>query len=498
MQGVSISILVKNAKRASQKQSGADTPQSKDGYAVKIQHAEIFGRRDVKYDFLNGNSLKNIEWNELETNEPYYFFVPKEFSSEGEYKKGFEINELFKVSRNGIETGRDDLFIGFDQQEVSLKIKEIIENKELLLSRYGIKDTPSFRIYKHIDGILFSENEIINVAYRPFDCRKIYYQKDLLRRSFYDVTKHMLKNNHSLILCRQQSTFDFQHCFITNYLTDRNSISLQTKEASYFFPLYLYPDKDELNLGEGKVAARVPNLNMEIVARFAEKIGLEFSPVGVHSFSVSPSGSPRNSGDQETNLKPHAEAVNSNEFTPEDLLDYIYAVLHSPNYREKYKEFLKIDFPRIPLPENADEFWKFVSKGCELRKLHLMESPELDKPLTSYPVSGSNVVDKVVFKECSTGILRPSSVQVLPVSSGISPSSTPSGKVFINSTQYFDGVPEISWNFYIGGYQPARKWLKDRKGRTLSYDDIIHYRKIITALKRTAEVMEEINDIRKF
>ncbi len=187
-------------------------------------------------------------------------------------------------------------------------------------------------------------------------------------------------------------------------------------------------------------------------------------------------------------------------FTPENLLDYIYAVLHSPNYREKYKEFLKIDFPRIPLPENAEEFWKFAGKGCELRKLHLMESPDLDIPLTSYPISGTNVVEKVCFKECSPGV-KESSTGGSPVSyNNHRPAAcaTFSGKVFINSTQYFDNVPESAWNFYIGGYQPAQKWLKDRKAGTLSYDDIIHYQKIIVTLKRSAEVMEEINDIRKF
>ncbi|MEI6424078.1 MAG: type ISP restriction/modification enzyme, partial [Lentisphaerota bacterium] len=274
------------------------------------------------------------------------------------------------------------------------------------------------------------------------------------------------------------------------------------------------PDKGELNLGEGKAVERTPNLNMEIVAQFAERIGLEFSHVGVHSFSVSTSELPRNSDSEETNLKPHAKAVNSNEFnpkthaeavnsnkfTPENLLDYIYAVLHSPNYREKYKEFLKIDFPRIPLPENAEEFWKFAGKGCELRKLHLMEFPDLDIPLTSYPISGTNVVDKVCFKECSPGV-KESSTGGSPVSyNNHRPAAcaTFSGKVFINSTQYFDNVPESAWNFYIGGYQPAQKWLKDRKFRTLSCDDIIHYQKIIVTLKRSAEVMEEINDIRKF
>ncbi|HPS31618.1 MAG TPA: DNA methyltransferase, partial [bacterium] len=153
---------------------------------------------------------------------------------------------------------------------------------------------------------------------------------------------------------------------------------------------------------------------------------------------------------------------------PIDLLDYIYAVLHSPSYRDKYKEFLKIDFPRIPYPENAETFWKLVSKGGELRQIHLMESPILDDNNYYFPVEGNNEVEKPEY----TG-----------------------GKVYINKEQYFENVPEISWNFYIGGYQPAQKWLKDRKGRTLTFDDIQHYQKIIKALLETDRIMKEIDSL---
>jgi predicted helicase len=162
-----------------------------------------------------------------------------------------------------------------------------------------------------------------------------------------------------------------------------------------------------------------------------------------------------------TNLK--------SEVKPEDILDYIYAVLYSPTYREKYKEFLKIDFPRIPYPKNNEIFWKLVEKGKELRLLHLMESPKLREFITTFLESGSNIVEKVKYED---------------------------GKVFINDTQYFGNVPEIAWNFYIGGYQPAQKWLKDRKGRTLSNEDLEHYQKIIVALFETERIIREINKIK--
>ena len=158
-------------------------------------------------------------------------------------------------------------------------------------------------------------------------------------------------------------------------------------------------------------------------------------------------------------------------FAPIDLLDYIYGMLHSPNFRETFKEFLKIDFPRVPYPENADEFWAFAKLGSELRLYHLMEHKNIDNFITSYSIFGNNKVEKPTYNN---------------------------GNVYINKEQYFSDVPEVAWNFYIGGYQPAQKWLKDRKGRTLSFEDIRHYQRIIVALTETDKIMKEIDKLKKF
>lgn len=186
---------------------------------------------------------------------------------------------------------------------------------------------------------------------------------------------------------------------------------------------------------------RTPNLNPEIIAGIEKKLDMKLV---------------------DTSKKQEGE------FSPEDLLDYIYAVLHSPTYRETYKEFLKIDFPRIPYPESAETFWKLVEKGRVLRELHLMESPLLAENPPKYMGEGDNSVEKPVYTN---------------------------GNVYINPNQYFENVPESSWNFYIGGYQPAQKWLKDRKGKILSFEDIRHYQKIIVAMRETKKVMEEIDTI---
>ena len=155
-------------------------------------------------------------------------------------------------------------------------------------------------------------------------------------------------------------------------------------------------------------------------------------------------------------------------FAPIDVLDYIYAVLHSPAYRERYKEFLKIDFPRVPYPENAEQFWKLVELGGKLRRLHLLEGVEAQQGMADFPVKGTSEVEKPEYKD---------------------------GKVWINDKQYFDNVPSEAWSFYIGGYQPAQKWLKDRKGRKLGYDDIRHYQRIVKVLKETGEVMRRVDEV---
>ena len=223
-------------------------------------------------------------------------------------------------------------------------------------------------------------------------------------------------DNLALLVTRHISTNNFRHVFLSNTLSDRDPLSLTTQERSYIFPLYLYSDD----------GSKTPNFNNEIVSKIEEIVG---------------------------------------KTTPEDILDYIYAVLHSPTYREKYKEFLKIDFPRVPYPKDKESFKKLVNIGTELRELHLMESPKVNKYITTYPAEGTNTVEKVIYKD---------------------------GNVYINDTQYFGNVPEVAWNFYIGGYQPAQKWLKDRKGRVLTNEDIEHYQKIIVVLNETERIMRDI------
>ena len=167
------------------------------------------------------------------------------------------------------------------------------------------------------------------------------------------------------------------------------------------------------------------------------------------------------------------------KMAPIDILDYIYAVLHSPTYREKYKEFLKIDFPRVPYPKNKEIFWQLVRLGGEIRQIHLLESPKVEEYITSYPIDGDNTITTKIGKKDWE----------------ITDKENQLGRIWINETQYFENIPLVAWEFYIGGYQPAQKWLKDRKGRILNFEDILHYQKIIVALYETDRLMKEIDKI---
>jgi predicted helicase len=408
-QGVSINIFVRKGGE-------------KEDLAV-VHHAELYGKREDKFEALIKNSISTIAWKELDRPEPYYFFVPKDFKLEKEYRKGFKIDEMFGVGSSGTESAKDNFIVKFSDKEATdlLNFIETHSAKEIE-DKYNLSKEKAAQVKNDSLNVIGKYSKLF---YRPFDTRYTLYSPNsqgVWWRPKYEVMAHLMKENVALLTCRQQTSFDFQHVFLSNVLVERCAISLQTGEVSYVFPLYVYSED----------GLRTSNLKKEIVYEIEKVIG---------------------------------------ECSPQDILDYIYATLYSPSYREKYKEFLKIDFPRIPYPKDKISFNELVKLGAELRSFHLFESQKLNKFITTYPVSGTDVVDKIVYKD---------------------------RKVFINNDQYFGVVPEIAWNFYIGGYQPAQKWLKDRKGRALANSDIEHYQKIIVALTETSRIMKEVDRIAEY
>ena len=436
MQGVSINIFIKTGKK-------------KANELGQVFHYDLYGKREFKYDFLSENSMKTIEFKELNPNEPNYFFVPKNDNGREQYESGFAVNELFTLNNTGIVTGIDRLSI-FPTKEKLVKTIENILSLDNPYDEFQIKDSRRTNKEGRIDDLRNAYKKgIIPIHYRPFD---IQYTLPFDKNEFWinsprtEVMQHFLKGDNVGLVTARQSIGSWQYIFISKLIGEFNLTGTAGRFGSgNYFPLYLYPENSQLSLEETQ--ERTPNLNMAIVAEIEKKLGLHFSP---------------ERPDYEV------QTEETNQFYPIDLLDYIYAVLHSPAYRDKYKEFLKIDFPRVPYPEDANTFWKLVELGAQIRQIHLLESPVVEDYITQYPVDGNNIVGKPTYKD---------------------------GNVYINETQYFANVPEVAWNFYIGGYQPAQKWLKDRKERMLEFDDILHYQKIIVALTETDRLMKAVDEV---
>jgi predicted helicase len=397
---------------------------------AKVFHFDLYGKREEKYDFLNHQSIDSIQWAELEVTEPNFLLINKDFSLKNEYELFLKITDFFPFKTSGIKTHDDANLISQDIKELQTNIEQLINKFE------NIKITKYF--------------------YRPFDIEYLYYDTELLGRAREKTIYHLKCNNIGLILVAQSQAANlnyFDCAYITNLLTDTNMFR---RGGPNIFPLYLYPvSNGQQTIGQS--TERTPNLNMGIVGKIAENLSLQFT--------------------KEKEQTPGT-------FAPIDILDYIYAVLHSPRYREKYKEFLKIDFPRIPYPKDTATFWSLVALGGELRQIHLLESPIVNQFITTYPINGNNIITKPRFESLQSETRQFTSSPLHQL-----------GQVWINERQYFNGVPLVAWEFYIGGYQPAQKWLKDRKGRILSYEDIQHYQKIIVALTETDRLMKEIDKI---
>lgn len=432
-QGVSINIFVKTGKKKSDE-------------LAKVYHTELFGKREKKYEYLDNSSIYSINFTEIQPDTSYYLFKPQQYSKLNDYNSGIHLTTLFLEYSLGIITKRDNLVVNFNNDNL-LKNLSFFLNQEYPTNyvcdyfNIPVQDKDKWDATRVRQNVQFVDTctKIEKYLYRPFDYRKILYDDNFVARMNKRVLSHMLNNNCSLIIGRQGQAVGTQIwnlAFVTKTISDQN---IYRRGGGTVFPLYLYEDTSTQTSFFDR--SRKPNLNMDIVRGLEQKLGLTFT-----------------SEKEDT----------TGTFAPIDILDYIYGVLHSNKYRNKYKEFLKIDFPRIPYPENAEYFFKVAQLGKQLREIHLLESPVVNEFITSYPVGGDNEVVKPEYKD---------------------------NKVYINKTQYFDNVPETAWNFYIGGYQPAQKWLKDRKGRILSYEDVMHYQKIIKALLETHTLMQQIDEI---
>ena len=412
-QGVSINIFVKENEK-------------KDDLA-KIFYYDLYGTRQKKYEFLKKEKFYKIPFIQINPTSPSYFFVPRETTGQDVYERGFALNEILPVNSTGVLSMGDSFAVGNSKSELENRILDFLENdysEKEVKEKYSLgKNYAPFIMESKRGGFVCHQDKIVPIDYRLFDRKWTYYDNRVLWRTRDKLFSHFVNHqNIGIVTCGQIAGNEWSHILISQNLVDDSFVSNKTKERGYVFPLYLYPTENEANLGEQRKANLDENIWRKIDACLGDKT------------------------------------------TPEQIFDYIYGVLHTPSYRKRYKEFLKIDFPRIPYPQNAEEFNRIAAIGGKLCKLHLMQ--EIPQPLTvSFNTPGDNVISDLRYEK---------------------------GKVFINKTQFFENVPELAWNFYIGGYQPAQKWLKDRKNRTLAYDDIEHYRKIIAILVETHNLMQEL------
>ena len=450
-QGVAIGIFVKEPEKIGQK---------------RVYYADMWGAREIKYRTLSESGVESTDWQELTPVAPHFFFVPKDFSLEEEYSNYWSIKDILPLSGPGIKTERDRVSIHWTIESVKKTLTDFTSKSEAEIREiYQLgQDSRDWKVGSAKADVIESKSDadLINaILYRPFDTRYTYYTgktRGFIGTPDRRVMQHMAKDNIALLSCRQQAELGFYHILCSNKLAECCAVSLKTREITSVFPLYLYPAEKKIQSDKtgGKEAGvqdvmplqekREPNLKPEFIEAVSDKLGLKFVSDG--------------KGDlKET-------------FGPEDIFNYAYAVFHSPTYRSRYAEFLRIDFPRLPLTSDKGLFQVLAEKGAELVTLHLMEAPALEQQRTQikFDVSGSNVIDKVTYNE--TG-----------------------GRVYINKQQYFEGAPPEVWVFQIGGYQICQKWLKDRKGRKLSYDDLVHYQKIVAAIKETIRLMAEIDEM---
>jgi type I restriction-modification system DNA methylase subunit len=432
-QGVSVIIALKTGEK------------SKD--EAQIRYNKIQGKRKPKTEQLWNLRVADRAFKVLRPEKPYYFFIDKDLTASTEYFKGFSLSSLFIETGSGIGFRKDELLVRrlFTRLDVVEMVKAVgSQTKEMLLSKYALKETSDWRLSEM--RVFFKEpieRDVQKVTYRPLDIRFTYYPISSVQNfiprgdSRRGLMRHMIEGeNIALLLGRQNKSGRIDHYFVSDALSEMKTAEGTIK--SYHFPLYLYPDEQDLD----------------------QTRRVNFDPK-IHKAIIAAATGPSKPA------KGRAPQGEGGGKVPDEvaIFDYIYGVLHCPAYRETYKEFLKIDFPRVPYPPSPEVFWDVSAKGSALRKLHLMEDAAIGPTPYKFTGVGDTVVGKVKYE---------------------------GGRVAINDAQGFDNVPEIAWNFYIGGYQPAQKWLKDRKGRELSFEDIKHYQKIIKILSETDRIMKTI------
>jgi predicted helicase len=457
-QGVAIGVFIKKPPPEDATLRHPAPSGTEERRLATIHHADLWGSRADKYTALDATDLESTHWTSFTPQAPYYMFTPQNADLRAEYERGWMVTDIFPVNVLGFQTHRDHFAVSFDRATLIQRIDDL-RNRTLsdedIRRRYHLTDNRDWKLQTErttIQNVEAWEQFATPVAYRPFDERYGYFHNTVMDYPRRELTQHVFqRDNYCLLASRQQASIGYRHCWVAVAPANDCVISTTSREANQVFPVYIYPKLNtkaavpvynEYPIGKD---GRVPNLNPKFVRECEAKLGMTFVSDG--------------RGDLITT------------FAPDDVFHYAYAVFHSPSYRARYANLLKIDFPRLPLTTDAVLFRVLCGLGARLVDLHLLRGIARRDLITRYPIDGDNVV----------GAKHPQY-------------DAKTDRVWINKTQFVEGVDEAAWNFHIGGYQVLEKWLKDRRGRALSDDDLLHYQQIVVALTRTQALMDQIDE----
>lgn len=411
----------------------------KDGLKRKVSHSDCWGLREVKYNWLKNNDIKRTKWKKLTPKSEFYFLVPKEEKLLASYQKYPKVTDIFPTNSVGVVTSRDKFVIEADKSELKKRIRMFRDENipdSIIKQAFDLKDKTNWKVKDARKKMTQEKNwkeQIIPILYRPFDRQWIFYNDAVIERTRKDVMRHMMRENLAICVGRAGQVVGLERpwnvVFCTEYIADLN---LFYRGGNVNLPLFLYPDEDLYNNSKTNTYQREVNIEK----RFSQVL-----------------------------QKAHGKIPK-----PESIFYYVYAVLYSNIYRQRYEEFLKTDFPRVPFCGDYDLFRTMGKLGKELVSLHLMKSKKLDRPVAKFEGKGDNLVGKILYDENRS-------------------------LVYINSGRYFGPISKDIWEYQIGGYQVMAKWLKDRKGHRLALEDIKHYCRIATAIRETINVQEKIDRI---
>lgn len=416
-----------------------------EGRRAKVYHADLWGRREEKYAWLYDHDWKSTEWRTVQPRPDFYLFTPRDERAVVVYGQFPKITDVFTANSTGIKTHRDHFVYDFDRATLKNRIRTFLNSSlpdEFVRETFNLRDTQTWRLRERRELLQQEaawEISIVPALYRPFDIRWLFYHKHILDRGRQELMRHLLAGENIALHTGRAGqvvggvTWNLAYC--SQYIADFNAFY---RGGILILPLYLYPEGERLApLAESSATQRRPNLNPNLVVALAEAYGREPSP--------------------------------------EEIFHYAYTILYAPTYREKYAAFLRLDFPRIPFTSDQNLFVRLAELGKRLVELHLLRSPELDPPLAQFKGEGN---DRVIVSG-RQGLRYDASEE----------------RVYINQGQYFAPVPPEVWEYPIGGYQVCHKWLKDRKDRTLTVDEIRTYCCIVTALSKTIEIQAEIDTL---